>query len=373
MQYFEDFTEKGNSYVPKTRFLIPNSSWSLILQSRCPTSLLGGTQIFQVMHQLKLVVLFFISSVVCSVVVISGQNINKSLAINSTSTNSQQGQGPQNLKAAIIVNNSSSASREMTLFSYSTDEGNYLTGLNYPVKPRMSFTMNSYIRITSGNPTFKIIPTEIALYKNGDNDNPLYPQPAAGGQWFVNVPPGIYRLQVNTEYTPSNDDVATFVDTIQVLGTGKISEGSQLMTTPGNNDAGSIQTQQKQQSPTALAGSFKVIVQVNGINKDKHDKIIFVTGNPSLYPLKFMQSRLIHYDFSIAGISSTYSTTFDLSKDTVKTGEKFMACLLSLQPFLTPTYREPVICKIGVNSPASKPEIVIFSMGELMPSETLVK
>jgi hypothetical protein len=281
------------------------------------------------MHWLKLVVLFFISSVVCSVVVISGQNINKSLAINSASTNSQQGQDPQNLKAAIIVNNSSSASREMILFSYSTDEGNYLTGLNYPVKPRMSFTTNSYIRIISGN-AFRIIATEIALYKNGNNDNPLYPEPAAGGQWFVNVTPGIYRLQVNTEYTPSNDDVATFVDTIQVLGTGKISERSQLMTSPGNNDAGSIQTQQKQQSPTALAGSFKIIVQVNGINKDKHDKIIFVTGNPSLYPLKFMQSRLIHYDSSIAGMSSTYSITFDLPKDTVKTGEKFMVYVLSL-------------------------------------------
>lgn len=319
------------------------------------------------MHWLKFVVLFFISSVACSVVVISGQNINKSFAINSASTNSQQGQGPQNLKAAIVVNNSSRASREMILFSYSTDEGNYLTGLNYPAKPRMSFTTNSHIRIISGNPTFKIIATEIALYKNGNKDNPLYPEPAAGGQWSVNVPPGIYRLQVNTEYTPSNDDVATFVDTIQVLGTGKISEGSQLLTSPGNNDAGSIQTQQEQQSPTSLAGSFKIIVQVNGVNRDKHDKLVFVTGNPSLYPLKFVQSRLIHYDSSIAGMSSTYSTTIDLPKDTVKTGEKFMACLLSLQPFQTTTYKEPVICKIGVNSPASKPEIVIFSTGDLMP------
>lgn len=326
------------------------------------------------MHWPKFVVLFFISSVVCSVVVFSGQNINKSFAINSASTNSQQGQGPQNLKAAIVVNNSSRASREMILFSYSTDEGNYLTGLNYPVKPRMSFTTNSYIRIISGNPTFKIIATEIGLYKNGNNDNPLYPEPAAGGQWFVNVPPGIYRLQVNTEYTPSNDDVATFVDTIQVLGTGKISEGSQLMTSPGHNDAGSIQTQQKQQSPTSLGGSFKIIVQVNGVNKDKHDKMVFITGNPSFYPLKLMQSRLIHYDSSVAGVSSTYSTTIDLPKDTVKTGEKFMACLLSLQPFQTTTYKEPVICKIGVNSPASKPEIVIFSTGELMPgSNNLAK
>jgi hypothetical protein len=132
----------------------------------------------------------------------------------------------------------------------------------------------------------------------------------------VIVPLGIYRLQLNTEYISSNDDVTTFVDTIQVLGSSeKASERSQVMTSRGNNDAGSIQTQQKQQSPTALAGSFKIKVQVNGINKDKHYKMIFVTGNPSLYPLKFMHSRLIHYDSSIAGMSSTYSITFGLPKE----------------------------------------------------------
>jgi hypothetical protein len=206
----------------------------------------------------------------------------------------------------------------MILFSYSTDEGNYLTGLNYPIKPRMSLPTNSYIRITSANPTFRVIATEIALY-NESNNNPLYPRPAVGEQWFVNVSPGIYRLQVNSEYAPCNDDVATFVNTIQVLGTPvKASEQFQVKTSPGNNNAGSIQTQQKKQSVIAPAGSFKIIVQVNVVNKDKHDKMIFVTGNPSLYPLKFMQTSLIHYDTSITGINSAYSTTFNLPKDTVK-------------------------------------------------------
>jgi len=240
----------------------------------------------------------------------------------------------------------------------------------------MSMTTGSYIKIISANPTFKVIPTEIALYNKGSNNNPLYPNPAAGGKWFLNVTPGIYRLQVNSEYTPSNDDVATFVNTIQVLGTtAKTAEQSQLKTSQGDNNADSTQTQQqKQQSVTTTpASSFKIIVQVNGADKDKHDKMIFVTGNPSLHPLKFIQSKLIHYDSTVAGISSTYSTTFDLPKDTIKTGEKFMVCLLSLHPLQATLYKEPVICKIGINSPASKPEIVIFSMGELMPSETLVK
>ena len=125
----------------------------------------------------------------------------------------------------------------MILFSYSTDEGNYLTGLNYPVKPRMSMPMNSDITITSGNPTFRAIATEIALY-NESNNSPLFSHPADGEQWFVNVSPGIYRLQVNSEYAPSNDDVATFVNTIQVFGTPvKASEQSQVKTSPGHNNA----------------------------------------------------------------------------------------------------------------------------------------
>lgn len=330
------------------------------------------------MHWLRLVVLFFISSVIFSVVVISGESIIKTIAITSTFTNSQQNQELHNLKAVLILDdNNSSNPHDMILYSYSTDEGNHLTGLSYPLKPQMSLTTGSYIKVISGNPNFKIIPTEIVLTKKGSNNNPLYPNPAEGGGWFLNVTPGIYQFQVNSEYTPSNDDVATFVSTIQVLGTTTKTLGqSQAKTTQGDNNDDSIQTQQKQPTVTTTpASSFKIIVQVNGMNNDKHDKMIFITGNPSLHPLKFIESKLIHYDSSVAGIGSTYSTTFDLPKDTVKTGEKFMVCLLSLNPIQTAVYKEPVICKIGINSPASKPETVNFSTGEFMPmsSNTLIE
>ena len=215
------------------------------------------------------------------------------------------------------------------------------------------------------------------MNKKGSNNNPLYPNPAAGGGWFLNVTPGIYDLQVNSEYTPSNDDVATFVNTIQVLGTTtKTAEQSQVKTSQGDNNTDSIQSQEKQPTVTTTpASSFKIIVQVNGANKDKHDKMIFMTGNPSLHPLKFIESKLIHYDSSVASTSSTYSTTFDLPKDTIKTGEKFMVCLLSLHSLQTTAFKEPSICKIGINSPVGKPETVIFSTGEFMPmsSNTPIK
>ena len=34
--------------------------------------------------------------------------------------------------------------------------------------------------------------------------------------WMLDVPTGTYKLEVKTEYTPSNDDVATFIDTVRV-------------------------------------------------------------------------------------------------------------------------------------------------------------
>ena len=33
---------------------------------------------------------------------------------------------------------------------------------------------------------------------------------------MLDVPTGTYNLEVKTEYTPSDDDVATFIDTIRV-------------------------------------------------------------------------------------------------------------------------------------------------------------
>ena len=201
------------------------------------------------------------------------------------------------------MRNNAATPHDLILYSYSTDEGNQLTGLGYPLKPQMSLTTGSYIKVISGNSNFKVIPTEIVLNKKGSNNNPLYLNPAAGGGWFLNVTPGIYDLQVNSEYTPSNDDVATFVNTIQVLGTTtKTSGQSQAKTTQGDNNTNSIQSQEKQPTVTTTpASSFKIIVQVNGMNKDKHDKTIFITGNPSLHPLKFIESKLIHYDSSVAG------------------------------------------------------------------------
>jgi hypothetical protein len=48
------------------------------------------------------------------------------------------------------------------------------------------------------------------------NDVPVYLRSEGGNTWMLDVPMGTYKLEVKTEYTPSNDDIATFIDTIRV-------------------------------------------------------------------------------------------------------------------------------------------------------------
>ncbi len=318
------------------------------------------------MKELKLFLLFFITVVIGSILVIPSHIIEKTSAI--TSTNTIQKKDPGILKATLFVNNGTN-SHDMTLYSCSTDKGNHLTGLDYPSNIQMSLPTGSYIKVRSGNPNFKLIATEVTLYKDGKNDNPLYPQPAKGGQWYVNTTPGVYHLRVNSDYTPSNDDVATFVNTVQIVGKssakdlnqpqGQISSGSS-----SSND----QTAKQLETKTGL---FKIIIQINGVNKDKYDKMVFVTGNPSS-ALKFIQSRIINSDSSKVVENSSYSTTIELPKDAVKTGEKFLACLVTLQPLQVSISKEPIICKTGMNTPEGKPEIIIFNTKELISGNPIV-
>lgn len=230
---------------------------------------------------------------------------------------------------------------DIILFSYSTNDGNEFTGLNYPSKALTSLTTGSTIKVISGNPNFKVIATEIILYNLGNKDNPLYLEPAIDRRRHVNVTPGIYQLQVNSEYTPSNNDVATFVETVQILGKSPVKDSNQLQ---GQSSADPInlpkdETSQKQKSVTT-PGSLKIVIQVNDVNEDKHNKIVFAA----------VQSRTINFDSSKAGANRVYSTRFQIPKDAVETGEKFMACLISLQPLQQSITNEPMICKTGTNS-----------------------
>lgn len=115
---------------------------------------------------------------------------------------------PSSLKGMLIINNNTST-HELQLYSYTTGKGNHLTGLDYPLKPTMSLQTGSYVRLDAGNPDLELVPTEIILSPNNRNGESFNLSPTPGiSLWYVDVAPGIYRLQVNAVYDRSSDETA---------------------------------------------------------------------------------------------------------------------------------------------------------------------
>ncbi|MDQ5868486.1 MAG: Ig-like domain-containing protein [Thermoproteota archaeon] len=122
--------------------------------------------------------------------------------------------GPDTLMA-LIKQNETGLQHEMILKSYSNaDEQVDISASSYPKRPSITLQKGFPITLTSNNPDFTISSTEVILYDK--NDIPVYLLSVGGNNWMLDVPTGTYKLEVKTEYTPSNDDVATFIDTIRV-------------------------------------------------------------------------------------------------------------------------------------------------------------
>ena len=116
---------------------------------------------------------------------------------------------------ALIKQNETGLQHEMILKSYSnTGDQVVKSASSYPKRPSITLQNGFPITLASNNPDFTISSTEVILYDK--NDAPVYLQSAGGNNWMLDVPTGTYKLEVKTEYTPSNDDVATFIDTIRV-------------------------------------------------------------------------------------------------------------------------------------------------------------
>ena len=116
---------------------------------------------------------------------------------------------------ALIKQNETGLQHEMILKSYSnTGDQVDKSASSYPKRPSMTLQNGFSITLESNNPDFTISSTEVILYDK--NDVPVYLRSEGGNNWMLDVPTGTYKLEVKTEYTPSNDDVATFIDTIRV-------------------------------------------------------------------------------------------------------------------------------------------------------------
>jgi hypothetical protein len=73
----------------------------------------------------------------------------------------------------------------------------------------------SPITVVSTNPDIKFTDTKIILY---DKDNlPQYPTLKDIDSWSLDVPPGLYKLEVRAKYSPANVDTVSFIDTIRIM------------------------------------------------------------------------------------------------------------------------------------------------------------
>ena len=103
---------------------------------------------------------------------------------------------------------------------------------------------------------------------------------------------------------------------------------------------------------------FKVIMTIFGIDKSKGDVIAIVTANNGeASRVKFLDSEAPYVVplNSTAGDSHLVEYVATFPNVTVNAGDSYKACVLT-------TKNLDLICNTGLNSPASRPEIVDISL-----------
>jgi hypothetical protein len=84
----------------------------------------------------------------------------------------------------------------------------------YPERPSIILQTGSLISIVSANPDITFKSTELTLYDK--SDLPFYPTSNDTNSWSLDVPPGLYKLKVKTEYSHDNGHTVSFIDTIRI-------------------------------------------------------------------------------------------------------------------------------------------------------------
>ena len=86
--------------------------------------------------------------------------------------------------------------------------------LSILINQDLQFKMLNQYQLIFANTDFRIVVTDIQL---ASADGKItFMKPLANDKWVTNVSSGDYKLYIKTEYSPSNDDVAYFIDRIHV-------------------------------------------------------------------------------------------------------------------------------------------------------------
>ncbi len=121
----------------------------------------------------------------------------------------------QDLGAELFLHDTAQ-SNELILESYHAPDGSYNpTGAEYPEEPNFELQNGTIIGVRSTSQNFTVFPVDVRFYDV--NEEKWDAEPISNNQWKVSVPaPGVYNLFVTTEYTPSNDNTAYFIDTVTI-------------------------------------------------------------------------------------------------------------------------------------------------------------
>ena len=130
---------------------------------------------------------------------------------------------PSQLKAMLVAEKTGKK-HNLILFRYTTTDGSKSpSGANYPTKPRITLHDGDKLSLISGNQDFKIVVYSMLLDSHTGNSNnnnnkkqPVYMEKKGSKFVVPDVSSGTYHLYIKTEYTPSDDDVAYFIDTVKI-------------------------------------------------------------------------------------------------------------------------------------------------------------
>jgi hypothetical protein len=171
--------------------------------------------------------------------------------------------------------------QKLILHQYTTTDGTFLpASADYPKKARFTLQNGDKIKLISGNPDFKIVIYSMSLtdHKNGKKQS-ISVEEKANKFVVPDISPGTYRLYVKAEYTPSDDDVVYFIDTVKIENTGSSSQGQNGYSGSGSGTPrdNTIATKSSEESKRT---EINATVQISTFNETKPSDIIFkITPN----------------------------------------------------------------------------------------------
>jgi hypothetical protein len=175
--------------------------------------------------------------------------------------------------------------QKLILHQYTTADGTFSpASADYPKKARFTLQNGDNIKLISGNPDFKIVIYSMSLtdYKNGKKQ-PIYVQEKTNKIVVPDISPGTYRLYVKAEYTPSDDDVVYFIDTVKIQNTGSSYQGQNGYSGSGSGSVSGTASDKNnatKSSEESKRTEINATVQISTFNETKPSDIIFkITPN----------------------------------------------------------------------------------------------